>query len=148
MTLIRRNENFPMWANLFNDILNNDWNDLSLRNYSQENTTLPSINIKETENDFVVEMAAPGMEKKDFKVEVDKGVLSISSEIKSEKEEKEADSYTRREFNYQSFCRSFSLPTSADSEKICAKYENGILKVHIPKREEAKPKPVRMIDID
>lgn len=148
MTLIRRNENFPMWTNFFNDVLNSSWNDLSLRNYSKENSTLPSINVKETDNDFVVEMAAPGMDKKDFKVEVDKGVLSISSEVKSESEQTEDDNYTRREFNYQSFCRSFSLPTSADSDKICAKYEKGILKVLIPKREEAKPKPVRMIDID
>ena len=148
MTLIKRNENYPMWTNFFNDILHNDWNDLSLRNYSQANTTLPSINIKETESDFEVEMAAPGMDKKDFKIEIDKGVLSISTESKNESEHTEAGNYTRREFNYQSFCRSFSLPTSVDSDKICAKYENGILKVLIPKRDEAKPKPVRMIDIE
>ncbi len=147
MTLMRRNENFPMWTNFFNDILNHDWNDLSLRNFSEANTTLPSINIKESDNDFEVEMAAPGMDKKDFKIEVDKGVLSISSEKERESEEKDSDSYTRREFSYQSFCRSFSLPTSVDSDKINAKYENGILKVTIPKREEAKPKPTRLIDI-
>lgn len=148
MTLIRRSENYPTWTNFFNDILNHDWNDLSLRNYSQSNTTLPSVNIKESENNFEVEMAAPGMDKKDFKIEVEKGVLSISSEVQTDNQEKESEHFTRREFSYQSFCRSFSLPTSVDSDKIFAKYENGILKVVIPKREEAKPKPVKMIDIE
>lgn len=148
MTLIRRNENFPMWSNFFNDILNHDWNDLSLKNFSLTNTTLPSINIKESENDFQVEMAAPGMDKKDFKIEVDKGVLSISSEKETKEEQSESDNYSRREFSYQSFCRSFVLPTSVDNDKICAKYENGILSVTIPKKEEAKPKPTKVIDIE
>lgn len=139
MTLIRRNENFPMWTNIFNDIFSHDWNDWSLRNYSMTNTTLPSVNIKETENEYEVEVAAPGMEKSDFRVEVNQGILSISSEKRSEKESDEEGKYTRREFSYQSFCRSFSLPNSVDSEKIFAKYESGILKVVIPKKEEAKP---------
>lgn len=148
MTLIRRSENYPTWSNLISDIFNNERNDLALTNYSQTNTTLPSINIMETENGFELEMAAPGLEKKDFKIEVDKGILSISSERKAEKEDVDSDRYTRREFSYQSFFRSFSLPTSVDSDRIGAKYENGILKVIIPKREEAKPKPVKMIDIE
>ena len=93
-------------------------------------------------------MAAPGMVKEDFKVEVNQGILSVSSEKRVENQEAESDRYTRREFSYQAFCRSFSLPSSVDSDKIMAKYENGILKVHIPKKEEAKPKPVRLIDIE
>jgi HSP20 family protein len=148
MTLIRRNETFPMWANIFNDIFNHDWNDMSLRNYSQTNTTLPSVNVKENPDEYEVEMAAPGMDKGDFKVEVNQGILTISSEKKIENEDQDKGNYTRREFSYQSFCRSFSLPISVDSEKIYAKYENGLLKVVIPKREEAKPKPIRMIDIE
>ncbi|MGE0092328.1 MAG: Hsp20/alpha crystallin family protein [Bacteroidales bacterium] len=148
MTLIRRNETFPMWANIFNDIFNHDWNDMSLRNYSQTNTTLPSVNVKENPDEYEVEMAAPGMDKGDFKVEVNQGILTISSEKKIENEDQDKENYTRREFSYQSFCRSFSLPISVDSEKIYAKYENGLLKVVIPKREEAKPKPIRMIDIE
>ncbi|MDD2419531.1 MAG: Hsp20/alpha crystallin family protein [Bacteroidales bacterium] len=148
MTLIRRNETFPMWANIFNDIFNHDWNDMLLRNYSQTNTTLPSVNVKENPDEYEVEMAAPGMDKGDFKVEVNQGILTISSEKKIENEDQDKGNYTRREFSYQSFCRSFSLPISVDSEKIYAKYENGLLKVVIPKREEAKPKPIRMIDIE
>ncbi len=147
MTLIRRSENLPMWSNLFNDFFNHDWNDWSHRNFSLTNTTLPSVNIKESESDFIVEMAAPGMEKGDFKVEVNQGVLTISSE-KSNETKDEQGKYTRQEFSYQSFCRSFSLPNTVDSDKIGAKYESGILYVSIPKKEEAKPKPVRLIDIE
>ena len=80
MTLIRRSENLPMWTNLFNDFFNQDWNDWSLRNFSLTNTTLPSVNIKETGDNFEVEMAAPGMDKSDFKIEVNQGILTISSE--------------------------------------------------------------------
>ncbi|MHC1778680.1 MAG: Hsp20/alpha crystallin family protein [Bacteroidales bacterium] len=148
MTLIRRSENLPVWTNLFNDFFNQDWNDWSLRNFSLTNTTLPSVNIKETGDNFEVEMAAPGMDKSDFKIEVNQGVLSISSEKKVENEQNEENRYTKREFSYQSFCRSFSLPTTVNSDKIAAKYENGILKITIPKRDEARPKPVRMIDIE
>ncbi|MEZ7885511.1 MAG: Hsp20/alpha crystallin family protein [Bacteroidales bacterium] len=148
MTLIRRNENLPMWSNFINDFLNNDWLDWSHKNFSLTNTTLPSVNIKEGPEGFEVEMAAPGMEKGDFKISVNQGILSISSEKKMENETKEGEQFTRREFSYQSFCRSFSLPLSVDSEKIAAKYDNGILTVSIPKREEAKPKPERTIEIE
>ncbi|MFA6334295.1 MAG: Hsp20/alpha crystallin family protein [Bacteroidales bacterium] len=147
MTLIKRNENYPIWSNLFNDFFNQDWNDWSNRNFSMTNTTLPSVNIKEEDDKFAVEMAAPGLEKGDFKIEINQGILSISSEKKNESESKD-DKYSRREFSYQSFCRSFSLPTVVESEKISAKYENGILKVEIPKRDEAKVRPSRMIEIE
>ena len=148
MTLIKRSENLPVWTNLFNDFLANDWSDWSLRNFSMTNTTLPSVNIKETDESFEVEMAAPGMEKSDFKIEVNQGILSISSEKSTERENSDESRYSKKEFSYQSFCRSFSLPTTVKSDKIAAKYENGILKVNLPKREEVKPKPVRMIDIE
>ncbi|MDP3451412.1 MAG: Hsp20/alpha crystallin family protein [Bacteroidales bacterium] len=148
MTLIRRRENLPMWTNLFNDFINQDWNDWSLGNYSMTNTTLPSVNIIETTEKFEVEMAAPGMEKEDFKLETKQNVLTISSEKKDERTSSEEGRFTKREFSYQSFCRSFSLPATVDSDKIKAKYENGILKILIPKKEEAKPKPVRLIDIE
>ncbi len=139
MTLIKRNENYPIWSNLFNDFFNQDWNDWSTRNFSQTNTTLPSVNIKEEADKFTVEMAAPGLTKSDFKIEIKHGVLSISSEKKNESETKEG-LYSRKEFSYESFCRSFSLPTSVESEKVSAKYDNGILKIEIPKRDEAKIK--------
>jgi len=148
MTLIRRGEIVPTWEHFFNDFLNNDLTDWSHRHYSDTNTTLPSVNILEREDGFVVEMAAPGMEKKDFKVEVNNGNLTISSEKQSEnKTENKKGKVTKQEFCYQSFSRSFALPTMADTDKISAEYDKGILQVTIPKREEAKPKPVKQIDI-
>ena len=147
MTLIRRNENYPVLSNILNDFFRNDWLDFSNRNYSLTNTTLPSVNIKESEEAFIVEMAAPGLDKNDFKISLNSGTLMISSEKKSENEVKEDSRYSRREFSYQSFCRSFSLPEGADAEKISARYDNGILLVNIPKREEIKRNLERTIEI-
>ena len=132
---------------LFDRFFENDMFDWSNRNYSNTNTTLPAVNIKEDEDGFEVEMSAPGLDKKDFKIELNNSVLSISSEKKAENETKEGQQFTRREFSYQSFSRSFTLPETAEGEKIKAKYENGILSVSIPKKEEAKPKPVKQIEI-
>jgi HSP20 family protein len=148
MTLIRRNELTPAWSNFFDDFLNRNWYDWSNRNFSNTNTTLPAVNVKETEEAFAVELAAPGMEKDDFKVEVNNGLLTISSEKQAEsKTENAKEHYTKQEFSYESFSRSFTLPTIADSEKIEAKYEKGILLISIPKKEEAKPRPVKQISI-
>ena len=122
-----------------------DW---SNRNFSNTNTTIPSVNIKENADAFVVEVAAPGFEKGDFKIELNLNTLSISSEKKVENETKEGEVFTKREFSYQSFSRSFTLPQIADGDRIEANYQNGILTVLIPKREEAKPKPARMIEIN
>lgn len=96
----------------------------------------------------MVEVAAPGFEKGDFKIELNLNTLSISSEKKVENETKEGEVFTKREFSYQSFSRSFTLPQIADGDRIEANYQNGILTVLIPKREEAKPKPARMIEIN
>jgi len=147
MSIIRRTDDFPMWPSLFNDFLGRDWMDFNSRNFSTTNTTLPSVNIKEDVNGFEVELAAPGLEKGDFKVELDKSVLTISSDKKVENETKEGQQFTRREFSYQSFSRSFTLPSIVEADKIAAKYENGILRVSIPKKEEAKPKPAKQIEI-
>jgi len=122
-------------------------NDVFNRDYSETNTTLPSVNIKETEDKFGVEVAVPGFEKEDFNIELNNNELTISSEKKEKHEDKEDERYTRREFSYQSFRRSFTLPDTVDGEKISAKYTNGVLHVDIPKREEAKPKPARLIEI-
>jgi HSP20 family protein len=148
MSLIRRNESTPMWSNFFNDFFNRDWYDWSNRNYSLTNTTLPSVNIKESNDAFEVEMAAPGLTKEDFKIELDNNLLTISSEKKIEESNKEGESYTSREYSYQSFSRSFTLPGIVERDKITAKYENGILKINIPKKEEAKPKPAKQIAIN
>ena len=115
--------------------------------FSATNTTLPSVNIKESNEDFEVEVAAPGLNRDDFKIEVEHGLLRISSEKEVSNETADGQHFTQREFSYQSFCRSFTLPNSADSDKIGAKYENGILKISIPKKEEAKPRPPRKIEI-
>ncbi|VAW17776.1 Small heat shock protein [hydrothermal vent metagenome] len=144
MTLARFSNQFP---SLFNRFFEDDLFDWSNRNFSSTNTTLPSVNIKENPEGFEVEMAAPGLEKSDFKIELNNDVLTISSEKKVEDETKEGEQFTKREFSYQSFSRSFTLPVTANSEKINAKYENGILTVLIPKKEEAKPKPVKQIAI-
>lgn len=147
MSIIKRNEFFP-GLSLFDDFFSRDiWN-WGMNNTSSTNTTIPLVNIKETADNFEVEMAAPGMNKEDFKVEVDGNVLTITSERKNENEIKEGDRYTKREFSYQSFQRSFQLPKEVvDSEKIEAKYENGVLRLLVPKKEEAKPRPPKMIQI-
>lgn len=147
MAILRRMDYLPTWANFVNDFFNTDLSDWSNRHYSDTKTTLPAVNIKETNDSFVVEMAAPGMVKDDFKIELNNNLLTISSEKKNEKESKEGESYTRREYSYQSFSRSFTLPMTVNAEKISAKYENGVLCLEIPKKEEAKPKPVKQISI-
>ena len=150
MSIVKRSNdrvsNYAMpsiWDEFFNrDVFN--WGN----NYANAGNSIPAVNIKETSEDFLVEMAAPGMEKKDFKIELDGHTLTISAEKQNQHEEKEEDGYNRKEFNYQSFYRSFHLPKNVvDGDKIQAKYENGILQLDIPKREEAKQKPSRLIDI-
>lgn len=149
MTLTKRNGNlvnsFPM---LFDDFFNRDLFNWGTNNFSDTNTTIPAVNIKETGENYEVEVAAPGMTKKDFKVELNGNVLTISSEKTNEQNEKEGERYARREFSYQSFQRSFTLQKDVvDIDKIEAKYENGLLRLLIPKKEEAKQKPARLIQI-
>ena len=147
MTLVRANRDmFPSFTGLFDDFFNTELGDWRRGNYSSSNTTLPKVNIKEDENGYVVEMAAPGMTKEDFNIKLDQNLLTISSE-KNEENKEDDSRYSKREFAYHSFQRSFTLPDSADGEKIEASYENGILLVNIPKKEEAKPKPARTIAI-
>jgi len=107
---------------------------------------MPAVNIVEEKDDFKIEVAAPGLDKKDFKIDLDRGVLSISSE-KQEEINEENKKYMRREFSYTSFSRSFTLPDGADQEKIKAIHKDGILTIVIPKKEEAKEKPARQIEI-
>jgi HSP20 family protein len=150
MTLIRTNHRngFPTVPALFNDLFTRDLWNWNLENASLTGTTVPSVNIKETDNHFEVEMAAPGMKKDDFSIELDGNLLSITSEKESKEEEKEGDKYSRKEFSYQSFTRSFQLPKDVvDADKIEAKYENGVLNLVIPKKEEAKQKAPRLIKI-
>jgi HSP20 family protein len=110
------------------------------------NTTMPAVNIKEGKEEFSIEVAAPGFEKKDFKIDLNNNVLEISSE-KEEKNEENGDKLMRCEFKYSSFKRYFTLPDTIESEKIKASYKDGILNVTIPKKDEAKVKPIRQISI-
>ena len=143
MTLLRRaNSGYPVFSNLLEDIFSTVDTGIS----TKSNETLPSVNIAENTDGFKIEFAAPGLTKEGFKINLDNNVLTVGSEKKEEKEELK-ENFTRREFNYSSFQRSFTLPDSANGEKISAEYENGILNIEIPKREEAKIKPVREIEI-
>jgi len=107
---------------------------------------VPTVNVIENEKEWKLELAAPGLEKKDFKINVQNDLLTISSEKKEEKKE-EKDNYTRREFAYSSFTRSFRLPENCLSDKIDAKYENGILRLFLPKKEMNVSKPAKEIKI-
>ncbi|HEV7232318.1 MAG TPA: Hsp20/alpha crystallin family protein [Bacteroidia bacterium] len=125
------------------DLLENFFGDSLYPN--EYSNFVPAVNLSEDENQYMVELSAPGFNKENFKLEVHKGVLSISGNHEEEKETKEKN-YSRKEYNRGSFVRKFTLPESAKEDAIDAKYENGILKVSIPKQEEAKraPKEIRI----
>lgn len=107
----------------------------------------PSVNIREEAGEFIVEVAAPGLEKDHFHVEIENGYLMISAEKEHQEEEKEEGKYFRREFNYAKFQRNFQLPDTVNPEGIGAKYEQGVLFVHLPKVEAARKEPVKTIEI-
>lgn len=137
----------PGVPNLFDDFFNRELFNWGNNNYSSTSTTVPSVNIVENADTYQVQVAAPGMEKNDFEIKLDGQLLTISSSKQNSNEAQEGN-YTRREFSYQSFQRSFELPKDVvDQENIQAKYENGLLMLTIPKKEEAKQKPPRLIEI-
>jgi len=114
-------------------------NKLDVFNNNYETFSIPSVNIIENLPNFVIELAAPGLQKQDFTIEVEEDTLKIASKKVEEKKEENNDSrYRRREFNYKSFERSFKLPENIKVEDIQANYENGILRVSLPKMEEKK----------
>ncbi|WP_255501687.1 Hsp20/alpha crystallin family protein [Olivibacter sp. SDN3] len=145
MSLMRRSgNNFP---SIFDDFLNQDLFNWGNANFSSTSTTIPSVNVRETTDSYEVEMAAPGMKKEDFKVELDGNLLTISSS-REQQEKKEDNGYSRKEFSYQSFRRSFNFPKDVvDEDKIEAKYVDGLLRLTIPKKEEARRKGPRLINI-
>lgn len=146
MTLVKKDVGYtPTISNLFDDFFARDL--FNWPSSSSTGTSIPKVNIYETNDGFHVDMAAPGMTKSDFKVELDNNMLTISSHKESKNAEEENRNYQRKEYSYQSFVRSFHLPDSAEAEKINAKYEDGILNLVIPKKEEAKRKPIRNIKI-
>ena len=144
-TAKKRSTNFPSMMNLFDDLMYGDFPTVFSSNYS-DGLSMPKVNIRELDDSFSIEMAVPGMKKSDFEVNLDNNTLSISAKTESNESENE-NGYTRREFSYSSFNRNFILPETVDESKIDAKYEDGILKIVLPIKEEAKQKPSRIINI-
>lgn len=141
MNLIKRNSNLIL-PSLLDEIFKPDWNG-GIQNF---NTSVPAVNIRESETGFALELFAPGLKKEDFNIEIEQRTLSISSEIQKEAKE-DNEIYSRKEYSIKSFRRSFNLPETVNFDAIEANYENGILHLHLPKREEALPKPKRVIEI-
>ena len=144
MSLIKRSD-WPLLGNgswLSNFFDNDRFFDSDLL----KKQSLPAVNVKENEKSFDIEVAAPGLNKKDFSITAENGVLTISSEKEEEREEKEKD-YTRKEFSYSAFSRSFALPENANEDDIKANYEDGILKLSIAKKVAGPVKTKRAIEV-
>lgn len=138
---VRNRERMPMWSDLINDLFENVVTTPDLKR-----STVPAVNIVETDDNYRLEVAAPGLKKEDFRISLENDILTISTEKKSESSEKN-EKYTRKEYSYSSFLRSFTLPEIVNTESINASYENGIMTLVLPKKEEAKPKAPREIKI-
>ncbi|GAA3561510.1 Hsp20/alpha crystallin family protein [Snuella lapsa] len=148
MTLIKfnnRNRLFP-WSNSgLKSFLSSD--DFFNDDFFVEDSLMPEMNIKEHENDFEVEFAAPGFSKKDFEITINDSMLSVSAEKQHETEEKEED-YIRKEFSYDAFKRSLRLPDNVDPEnKVNATYKNGILRLNLLKKKERQAPPKKVIEV-
>jgi HSP20 family protein len=141
LATIRNNRYLPVFSDEFfgGDLLKNFFD-------VEAGLSVPAVNIVETKDDYKIEVAAPGLNKDDLKIDLHNNLLQISCE-KEDKQEVNDEKFMLKEFSYQSFKRSFTLPKSVDSEKIKATYLDGVLNISVPKREEAKEKPVRVIEI-
>ena len=147
MKTLRRRRPAPSFVNVLDTFFNDDFLKKIDEGLTVWNGSAPAVNVKENTDGFNLEMAAPGYEKGDFSIVVEEDVLTISTTAKEATEAKEGEKYTRKEFKYGTFKRTFNLPDTVDSTKIEANYTNGILSVSIPKKEEAKPTPARTIEI-
>lgn len=142
------NDLFPSFPSFTRPYFEGDLMDWNSWNFAGVDASLPAVNVQETSDEFHIDVAAPGLKKSDFKMNYENGRLTIASEKENKTEKKEKGKVTRREFNYQSFQRTFDMSEElVDAEKISARYTDGILHVSIPKREEVKPKPARSIKI-
>lgn len=143
--MLVRYENKPMMPNLFDELFGRGLiSDIYNRGLFSD---MPSANIVEEKDKFIIELAAPGLEKEDFKINIEDKILTISVEKEEKKEEEENNKYTKKEFSYSAFKRSFNLPDSILVDKIEATYKKGILNVNLPKKEEAIVKSAREIKI-
>ena len=131
---------FPQASDLFSDFFD------SVSNFDLNRNNVPAVNIIENDSEFRIEVAAPGLTKEDFKVNVDDDVITISGEKKSESEQ-EDERYTRKEFSYTSFQRTFSIPDFIEHDGISANYVDGLMKISLPKMEEAKKKGPKEIKV-
>lgn len=146
MSLIKSNE--TNWLpSVLDDMFKTDWLG-GTSGMGNIGTRIPAVNIQETEDNFMLALAAPGKSKKEFNIELDNNVLTISSKDKEEKSKSESErNFTRKEFSFNNFKRAFSLPETVEGEKISAAYKNGVLEINLPKKEEAKQQAKRMIEI-
>lgn len=123
------------------------WNELFDGRFFKREMNIPAVNIVENKDHYQLSLSAPGLKKADFKIDLDDDILTISSEKEDNKEEKDGK-YTRQEYNYSSFSRSFTLPAGADKEKVSAKYEDGVLKVNIPRNGKMKSPSAKQIAVN
>ncbi|SES05277.1 Hsp20/alpha crystallin family protein [Pedobacter rhizosphaerae] len=135
MTLVNFNNRTRNTAPYFNNVFDSLFSDAITKNKLIDKS--PNVNISESESAYVIELAAPGLKKEDFQINLKKDTLSVWAEVKTQETETAKD-FTRKEFDYSSFARSFNLPDSADGEKITAEYKDGILNITISKKDEAK----------
>jgi HSP20 family protein len=137
-TITRRSYKPFLWSSLFDD----DFFPV----VSGRSTSMPAVNIREDDKKFTLDLAIPGIDKKDLKIDINDDLLTISSETKNESEESK-EGYKRKEFSYSSFCRSFQIPENTNRDKIEANYKDGILSVVLPKVDEEKSKITRQVKI-
>ena len=141
MNLITTNLN--RWTpSLLDELLDDRW-----LNFDNFNNTFPAVNTIEKENEYLLEIAVPGMDKKNLEIEIENDLISVSSTIKEEKEVKNSFNYNRKEFNFNSFHRTFSLPKEVDQSKVRAVYTNGILAITLPKLKEIISKSRKLVEV-
>lgn len=143
MELVKRNSSNGLFPSLMEELFRPDW--AGGQNLIT-NRSIPPVNIRETDNSYEVELSAPGKKKEDFNINVENDLLTISSQSSKDNTEEDGK-YTRKEFSFSAFQRSFTLPETVKDDDIKATYEDGILKISLPKKEEALPKPKRIIEI-
>ncbi|RZS93850.1 Hsp20/alpha crystallin family protein [Aquimarina brevivitae] len=143
MSLLRRTAG--LYPSFMENFFDDEW--YGQKNMIDTGTKVPAINIRELDDNFEIQVAAPGMNEDDFDISIENSTLTIAVEKRTSSETKEEDKYTRREFNYTSFSRSFTLPDTVLEDEITAEYDQGVLTLAIPKKEEAKPKPPKNIKV-
>jgi HSP20 family protein len=143
ITISKKPQGVPALFNVFDELFNTNWHD---NYFDLKGAFIPSVNVSETDKEFRMEFAVPGFSKQDFTIDVEKEYITISAKKEENKEIKEGK-FTRKEFSYGSFKRTFTLPENIDSEKIDAMYESGILNIVLPKKEFKPDTAVQKITV-